>query len=80
MACGVPVIASDTSSLPEVVGDAGVLVDPNDTDALADALAALLNDDEKRAELSARGLARVRAFSWEQAARKTLEVYRLAEE
>jgi glycosyltransferase involved in cell wall biosynthesis len=80
MACGVPVIASDTSSLPEVVGDAGVLVDPNDTDALADALAALLNDDEKRAELSARGLARARAFSWEQAARKTLEVYRLAEE
>jgi glycosyltransferase involved in cell wall biosynthesis len=78
MACGVPVIASDTSSLPEVVGDAGVLVDPKDTDALADALAALLNDDERRAELSARGLARARAFSWEKAARKTLEIYRLA--
>ncbi|MBN1978913.1 MAG: glycosyltransferase family 4 protein [Anaerolineae bacterium] len=80
MACGVPVIASDTSSLPEVVGDAGVLVDPDDTGALADALAALLSDDEKRAELSARGLARASAFSWEQTAFKTLEVYRLAEE
>jgi glycosyltransferase involved in cell wall biosynthesis len=80
MACGVPVIASDASSLPEVVGDAGLLVDPNDTDALADALATLLNEDEKRAELSARGPTRARAFSWEQTAFKTLEVYRLAEE
>lgn len=80
MACGVPVIASHTSSLPEVVGDAGILIDPTDTQALANALVSLAANAELRADLSARGLARAALFSWEEAARKTLEVYALAKE
>jgi glycosyltransferase involved in cell wall biosynthesis len=76
MACGVPVVASNTSSLPEVVGDVGVLVDPTDTQELAAALASLLGDAERRSELSSRGLTRASLFSWERAARETLRVYR----
>jgi glycosyltransferase involved in cell wall biosynthesis len=75
MACGVPVVASNAASLPEVVGGAGVLIDPADTQALAAALASLLGDAERRADLSARGLARADRFSWQRAARETLEVY-----
>jgi glycosyltransferase involved in cell wall biosynthesis len=75
MACGVPVVASNTSSLPEVVGDAGVLVDPTDTQAIAAVLVSLLSDIERRGEMSARGLARAAEFSWERAARETLKVY-----
>ena len=78
MACGVPVITSNASSLPEVVGDAGLLVDPTDTDALAAALTLLLDDPERRAALRAAGLARAALFSWERAARETLEVYKHA--
>jgi glycosyltransferase involved in cell wall biosynthesis len=80
MACGTPVVASNTSSLPEIVGDAGALIDPTDTDALADALASLLNDAERRADLSTRGLARAKLFSWKQTAVETLKIYTLAEE
>ena len=76
MACGLPVVVSNVSSLPEVVGDAGVLVDPTDTQALAVALACLLGDVERRIVLSARGLARASLFSWQRAARETLAVYR----
>jgi glycosyltransferase involved in cell wall biosynthesis len=75
MACGVPVITSNTSSLPEVVGEAGVLVDPTDASALAVALMALLSDPERRARLHAVSLARAAMFSWERAARQTLAVY-----
>jgi glycosyltransferase involved in cell wall biosynthesis len=75
MACGVPVITSNTSSLPEVVGDAGVTVSPTDTVALAEALADLLFDTERRQSLREAGLARARKFSWERAARETLAVY-----
>lgn len=64
MACGTPVLASNTSSLPEVVGDAALLVDPRDTAALAEAMARLFSDDRLAKELSARGLARARQFSW----------------
>lgn len=74
MACGVPVIAANTTSLPEVVGDAGLLVDPFDTDAIADAIERLLTDDQLRTELIARGLARAARFSWEQTARQMLAV------
>jgi glycosyltransferase involved in cell wall biosynthesis len=70
------VVASNTSSLPEVVGDVGVLVDPTDTQELAAALASLLGDAERRSELSSRGLTRASLFSWERAARETLRVYR----
>lgn len=75
MACGTPVVASDSSSLPEVVGDGGLLVSPADADALAAALLRLLNDDELRAELSARGLRQAARFSWHETAARTLRAY-----
>lgn len=77
MACGVPVVASNVSSLPEVVGDAGVLVDPSDTGALAAAMATLLTDGAQRLRLSRAGLARAAQFSWERAASEALGVYRM---
>ena len=76
MACGTPVIASNSSSLPEVVGDAGVLVEPTDVRGLAEALATLLGDDGRRAELCEAGLARAGAFSWRRMAEQTVQVYR----
>lgn len=74
MACGVPTIAANRASLPEVVGDAGVLVEP-DADTLAAAIAAVLNDPARRADLAARGIARAAAFTWERAARLTRAAY-----
>jgi len=76
MACGVPVICSNTSSLPEVAGDAALLVDPADVWALAGAMEQALTDEHLRSELMAKGLERARWFTWEKAAAKTLEVYR----
>jgi glycosyltransferase involved in cell wall biosynthesis len=76
MGCGVPVIASNTSAMPEVAGDAALLVDPHDAEALATAMAALLHDTTLRERQRARGLQRVRSFTWDLAARKTFEVYR----
>jgi glycosyltransferase involved in cell wall biosynthesis len=76
MAHGTPVIASRTSSLPEVMGDAGLLIDPLDVDALAAAMTRILADIELRACLSTRGRARASAFTWEQTARSTLAVYK----
>ena len=73
-ACGVPVITSNTSSLPEVAGDAALLVDPHDVDAIAEAMTRLVTDEALRNELSRRGLANVRRFSWEKCARETLAV------
>jgi glycosyltransferase involved in cell wall biosynthesis len=78
MACGIPVITSSVSSLPEIAGDAAILVDPHDTSALAWALQKILKDDRLREDLSRRGRQRAQLFSWEQTARKTLEVYRRA--
>ncbi|MBD0290061.1 MAG: glycosyltransferase family 4 protein [Thermoleophilia bacterium] len=75
MACGCPVVASNAAALPELVGDAGLLVDPLDDRALADALAAVLADDGLYADLRARGLARAAEFSWERTARETLAAY-----
>lgn len=74
MACGTPVVAANTSSIPEVVGDAALLVDPRDTDALAEALLRLLTEESLRRELIARGLARAAGFSWERTARQVLAV------
>jgi glycosyltransferase involved in cell wall biosynthesis len=71
-ACGVPVITSNTSSLPEVAGDAALLVDPHDVDAIAEAMHRLVTDEALRIELSRRGLANVQRFSWEKCARETL--------
>jgi glycosyltransferase involved in cell wall biosynthesis len=68
MACGTPVIAGNLSSLPELVGDAAVMVDPTDPGGIADAIDRLFADDCLVAELSARGLARSRLFPWERTA------------
>jgi glycosyltransferase involved in cell wall biosynthesis len=76
MACGVPVVTSDASSLPEVVGEAGLTVDPLDRAALCDALHRVLDDRGLRAELAARGQSQARRFSWVEAARQTAGVYR----
>ena len=75
MACGVPVVCSDASSLPEVVGEAGLLLPPKDVAAWTEALGRVLRDSALRARLRAQGLARARQFTWEAAARQTLAVY-----
>ena len=76
MACGTPTIVSNVSSLPEVVGDAGLLVDPRNPEEMAIAIHRLVTDDALHAELRDKGLQRAQTFSWEKAARKTLDVYR----
>jgi glycosyltransferase involved in cell wall biosynthesis len=76
MASGTAVITSNVSSLPEVVGDAAVLIDPLDPAALAAAMCRVLGDDTLRADLVRRGHARVAAFSWASAAASTRAVYR----
>jgi len=75
MACGTPVVASNVSSVPEVTGDAALLVDPNSDEALAVALQRVLTDDALWASLREKGLARARTFSWERAAEHTVAVY-----
>jgi glycosyltransferase involved in cell wall biosynthesis len=76
MACGTPVVCSNASSLPEVVGRAALTVDPLDVDALTDALRRALSDEPLRAELTQMGLTRARRFTWKQAASTLLDVYR----
>jgi glycosyltransferase involved in cell wall biosynthesis len=75
MGCETPVVASNTSAIPEVAGDAALLVDPRDVNALAEGMGRLLSDETLRAELRARGLERAQQFSWERTARDTLSVY-----
>lgn len=79
MARGVAVVASNASSIPEVAGDAALLVDPEDEGALADALARVLGDPELRADLGRRGREQAARFSWAATARATLAAYRSAE-
>jgi glycosyltransferase involved in cell wall biosynthesis len=74
MACGAPVLASNTSALPEVAGDAALLVDPGDTAAIASGLARLAADAGLRADLRARGLAHAAQFTWDRCAEQTLAV------
>jgi glycosyltransferase involved in cell wall biosynthesis len=76
MARGVPVACSNASSLPEVAGDAALLFDPHDEATIAEALRRLLDDPPLRESLRARGLVRVKEFTWERTARLTLESYR----
>ncbi len=78
MACGTPVIAANASALPEVVGEGGLLVPPCDERALAWALAEVLADADRRAELARRGRERAQQFTWPAAARATLAVYAAA--
>jgi len=75
MACGTPVIVSNGSSFPEVVGDAGLLVDPYDVEQLAVAMWRVVSDEALHACLAAKGLARASLFSWDRAAKETLELY-----
>ncbi len=76
MACGSPVLSSDAASLPEVVGEAGVLLPPGDLDGWSQALADLLSRPEELQAMRQRSLARAKTFSWSRAARETLSVYR----
>jgi len=76
MACGVPVVTSRTSSLPEVAGDAALLIDPTDVRGLANTLQSVLADDARRQAMSAAGIARSHAYSWERTAAATLAVIR----
>jgi glycosyltransferase involved in cell wall biosynthesis len=75
MACGTPVIVSNRSSFPEVVGDAGLLVDPYDVEEMAVAMSRVLSDRELHACLVEKGQKRASLFSWEKAAAETLDLY-----
>lgn len=78
MACGTPVVASNASSLSEVVGDAALLVDPSDVTGLAAAMVRILQDQTLREDLRERGFKQARQFSWEETARLTVQVYESA--
>ena len=80
MRCGTPVVTSNISSLPEIVGKAAVLVDPYDEKSIAAGLQSVVEDQDLRRELSHKGLAQAELFSWEKAAEETLDVYRRAYE
>lgn len=75
MACGVPVVCSDVSSLPEVAGDAALLVDPLDTNDLAEAMTCALEEADLRQGMIAKGLAQAARFSWERAARQLVDTF-----
>ena len=75
MASGTPVITSNLSSLPEVVGDAAMLIDPYQPDAIAGAMRRVLQDERLRDDLRERGLARVREFSWGRSVKRVREIY-----
>ncbi|MFA5104866.1 MAG: glycosyltransferase family 1 protein [Candidatus Margulisiibacteriota bacterium] len=76
MACGTPVITSNVSSLPEVAGDAAILIDPHDTGVLALTIVKVLQDDQLKKCLSQKGVERAKQFGWDKCARQTLEVYK----
>lgn len=78
MAMGCPVAGADATAIPEVIGDAGLIFDPEDEAAIAGAMSRALSDAALRADLKRRGLARAAMFSWDEAARRTLAVYREA--
>jgi glycosyltransferase involved in cell wall biosynthesis len=78
MACGTAVITSTASSLPEVVGKAGLMVDPTDTEALATAMEQVLTARDVREQMQAEGLAQAQGFSWQKAAQRTVDSYRRA--
>jgi glycosyltransferase involved in cell wall biosynthesis len=80
LACGTPVIASNRSSLPEVVGEAGVLVDPTDTAGMADAMQRVLEDERLQSHLSQAGPQQARPFTWRRMAEETLAIYRSVSE
>jgi glycosyltransferase involved in cell wall biosynthesis len=75
MACGAPVITSNTSSLPEVTGDAAILVDPYDTHAIANAISRVLGDEQLQKDLRQKGFLQAQQYTWSNAAHKMLSVY-----
>jgi glycosyltransferase involved in cell wall biosynthesis len=76
MACGTPVITGDRSSLPEVVGEAGIMVDPYDVDAFIEAMSNVLSSESLKAEMTAQGLKQAGKFSWDEMARQVSVIYR----
>lgn len=76
MACAVPVISSDRSSLPEVIGDAGVLIDPEDRGQMAEAIRSVVSDHELARGLGRRGLERARAYTWQRSAAHHAKIFR----
>jgi len=79
MACGTPVVCSNTSSLPEVAGDAALMVDPANKASIAEGIKQILSDEKLRESLSEKGLKRKELFSWTKTARQTLDVYKKAQ-
>lgn len=75
MACGAPVITSDTSALPEIVGDAAIMIDPQNVKELSSAIERVLADDDLRLEMRRKSLERSKLFSWEKTARETLAIF-----
>jgi glycosyltransferase involved in cell wall biosynthesis len=78
MACGCPVVCSAMTSLPEVAGDAGALFDPREPEHIAQTIWSVWTDKAKRREMRERGLDRAQFFTWDETARKTIDVYRKA--
>jgi glycosyltransferase involved in cell wall biosynthesis len=76
MQCGVPVITSNTSSLPEVLGNAGIMIDPKNSSELENAMYSLYANEELRKHLSEKGMERAKLFSWQKCAEQTVDVYR----
>jgi glycosyltransferase involved in cell wall biosynthesis len=76
MACGIPVIASNRSSIPEIIGDSGIVIDPDNIHELKDAMLNLLNNDELKKRLIDKGIKRASMFSWEKTAYNTLDLYK----
>lgn len=75
MACGTPVVSSNISSIPEVTGDAAVLVNPNDTNAIAEGISEVLINDDLRQNMIRKGLERAKLFSWKKTAKETLSIF-----
>ncbi len=80
MACGVPVITSSRTSIPEVVGDAAIMVDPEKEQIIADTICEVLSNNDLRNTMINRGLERAKMFSWEKTAQETLDLYRMINE
>lgn len=78
MQCGVPVITSNTSSLPEVVGDAGIMVDPYDVESISKSILAVYHNDELRKEMARKSLERALHFSWDKTVEQTVQAYKKA--
>ncbi len=78
MQCGIPVITSNTSSLPEVVGEAGIMVDPQDTDELCQAMLKIYNSADARQKMSVDSLVQAQKFSWKRCAEQTIDTYKAA--